>query len=176
MTRVAGPASHCHETIFDREYGELPEQISPGCRGLLYGKRIRWDRGLGAVVTEKDRRGDATTLGYDGFGRPIEVHEPDPITSIAGTEPTLRIVYFTAPGGPVQRTRVEARMAPGTWREAWGYSDGLGTPLLSLEQADPAAGDGGRWRVSGLPARGRSGWYVRCTTRGSMPAIRRRIR
>ena len=164
LVLTTGSAGHCEETQFDREYAELPERTTAlgeelagglsGCgNNASYSKRLSWDRGFGATLTEKNPQGGASRRVYDGFGRTIEVYQPNAASGLPDAEPSLRITYFTNPGGPVQRTRVESRVGPGSWRQGWAYSDGMGTPLLSLEQADFAHGDGGAWLVSGLPDR-----------------------
>src|SRR5262249_25438754 len=131
--------------------GDPPGSGIKGCGGITYTTRYMWDRGLSAALEVKDPRGAQTTMTYDQFGRPLEVREPDPATGAAVAEPALRFSYFAAQGGPVQRARVESRVGSGVWRVVWAYTDGLGAPLLTLEQADPAAGDGGEWLVAGLP-------------------------
>jgi YD repeat-containing protein len=160
VTYVVEPAGRCEQRIYDADFSQLAVQrialggaagsSLAGCGGIQHRTRLAWDRGLGVVVSETNPQGASTTMTYDGFGRPSEVFSPDPATGLPSALPSARVSYFTAPGGPVQRARVQQRTGAASWREVWGYTDGLGAPLLSLEQADKAAGDGGDWLVSGL--------------------------
>ena len=163
VTLTVSAAGACEQIVYEKDFAQYPSQRIAlggpgpgpfsGCGGIRQRMRLGWDRGLGAPITEATPQGATTVFRYDSFGRPTEVIDPDPLTGAPQDEPSIRIAYFTSPGGPVQRARMEQRTGPGQFRQAWGYTDGAGAPLLSLEQADPSAGDGGDWRVQGL-ARG----------------------
>jgi RHS repeat-associated protein len=164
VVRVEAPAGSCSTVGYDHVYAQLPEAQAAyrdGCGTDAIIQRFSWDRGLERMLSVRQPTGAISTASYDGFGRIVEARSPDPLSGRPATEPTVTIRYLDQAGGPIQRIRVERRLAPGgTSIErrlggrtyvSWIYRDGAGRTLLKLRQADPSAGDGGAWIASGLP-------------------------
>ena len=161
IVRYEAPAGSCAFFRYDRAYAHLlvlQRTAVDGCTGTrMLDTGQGWDSGLQAVVSMREPTGAATVQSFDAFGRLKAAYLPDPATGAAQAEPSLTVQYLDQPGGPAQRIRMELQRAPGAGQVAWSYTDGFGRQLLSLRQADPAAGDGGAWIAAGLPQRNTSG-------------------
>jgi RHS repeat-associated protein len=159
VVKVTAPSGLCRGIVPDPDFAQLPiVEITyggpvggSGCGATELTSQVEWDRGLGARVHESDPSGGERTTVLDGFGRLSAIYRPDPTSGGLEAEPSLQMTYYIADGGPVQRVKEARHAGPGQWHERWVYLDGIGRRLLTLTQADPAAGDGGTWRVSGLP-------------------------
>ncbi len=162
----AGAHGRCRNVTWDQDYAELAtiETVlagaagGDGCGTTSLSSVATYDRGLGAVTMVVDLHGELTTVAYNGFGWPTELHEPSPllpgtVTSIASvrnsyvlpsdwTETPYTIVHSQTQDGADTETS--------SYADAWAYGDGLGRVVITLKQADPSAGDGGGWIASGL--------------------------
>ncbi len=117
----------------------------------------RYDRGLVLTVRVTDLHGELTDVSYDGFGRVLAVLKPDPDTVGAVSPLPAAIVEYTLAdvlGKPYSliHTQTLVGETPGDakYRNAWAYVDGLGRTIVTLDQADPTAGDGGDFVANGL--------------------------
>jgi RHS repeat-associated protein len=160
IVRVEAPAGICIAFSYDPDYAQLSEiqtVYRDGCGTDTISQRFSWDRGLERILGITNPTGMIATAAYDSYGRIAEARLPAPSSGPPATEPTVTIQYLDQAGGPIQRKRVERQLGPGKTYVSWVYSDGLGRELLNLHQADPAAGDGGAWLVSGLPQLSKDG-------------------
>lgn len=156
VTLVETPGDHCVATKFDRDYASLSRrnvQFSGGCGKGARATESEWDRGFVAETFTSRPDGSASRVALDDFGRVVALHAPDPATGAPSGAPSSRIEYQVTAGGPVQRVKVESVEGPGRTRTTWKYVDALGRGVLTLAEADPSAGDGGQWIVSGLSRR-----------------------
>ncbi len=116
-----------------------------------------YDRGLGLPIKVTDLHGEVTEVDYDGFGRAVTVTKPDPgsVGSLSPL-PSAKIEYFLADvtGKPYSLIHTQAQVGAtpsyATYRSSWAYVDGMGRTILTLDQADPSAGDGGDFVANGL--------------------------
>jgi YD repeat-containing protein len=91
--------------------------------------------GLPTLITGWD--GTSTDLKYDAFGRLTETWAPH--WSLPGTRLLAqRVTYDAAPRSPVQKVKVES-FGGADVVVSWVYLDGFGSPVLSINQADPTA-------------------------------------
>jgi RHS repeat-associated protein len=118
-----------------------------------------YDRGLEKPTLVTDLHGETTVVAYDGLGRLSAFYRPDPSTlGLAEPNASYQVTYDVDPTGArpysLMHTISLAGASTGSAavgaREAWGYIDGLGRTVLTMAQADPAAGDQGAWVVQGL--------------------------
>ena len=112
-----------------------------------------WDRGLGVLNTVTDPTGEATSVGYDGFGRVTFVRAPPVDGCEASAVPVQRFRYELAVGGlPISVVTAFAENdcdAIGAGAiETRTYVDGLGRTRAVLSPA--SSGDPGAWIQSGL--------------------------
>lgn len=127
--------------------------VSFSCGNLGLTASATYDRGLEAVQLVTDLHGELSKVDYDGFGRTTALYKPDPTNvGVVSSLPSVKIEY--ALGEPVSRLHTSAHdgaaLADLAYREAWAFVDGLGRTVATLDEADPAAGDGGSWVVNGL--------------------------
>lgn len=163
-TRTTLAGASCASTTYDPTYGQLPVLSTgyvgdggpDGCGLTELVTTAEYDRGLEAVTRRTGPNGEVAAASYDGFGRVIATYAPD--TANVGqvsTVPTATYAYSVTPDSDVQpwsavfSSVLGGASGPGTRRESWVYTDGLGRTLLALEQADPTAGDGGTWLAGG---------------------------
>jgi hypothetical protein len=154
-----GPSGRCTVSSYEGDFAQLPARVvryRTGCGSLGTGYNSvitehRWDRGFELPTYSTGPNGTMSRIVYDGFGRQNALFLPDPKTGQLEPEPWVRYFYDDIAGGPAQRVRMVVYDSPSRSRTEWSYTDGKGRGLLSLVQADPAAGDGGAWVVNGLP-------------------------
>ncbi len=177
QTGAAG--SFCRSTQYDPTYAQLPvietawvgaapgwtTGIFPihhgpptvGCGTVPLTTQAGYDRGLGVVTSFTDVRGEASLVSYDGFGRLATLTKPDPIQ--VGTPlplPSMTVEYYltTDPvNQPYSLVHTQAQdgadPSVASYHDTWAYVDGLGRTLITLQEADPSAGDGAPWIASG---------------------------
>jgi RHS repeat-associated protein len=168
LTKIVLPNGRCRNVNYDDNYGELATSESlfvgsldqnTGCGSVEIKAFATYDRGLALVVAAADLHGEKTAVEYDSFGRVVTMTSPDPgsLGSVSGV-PSVKIEYFlTQNPGQQPYSIIHSQSQDGadsntsSYRNAWGYVDGLGRIIVMLEQADPNAGDGGDWVASGLP-------------------------
>jgi RHS repeat-associated protein len=153
VTLVEGSNAHCAMTAFDKDYADLPienAQFSGGCGNGPIGTAAEWDRGFGAPTWTSKPDGSSSRVELDDFGRIVAAYAADPTSGIPLNAASSRIDYQVVEGGPVQRIKVTQSEGGGQTHTSWSYVDSLGRPVLTLNQADPAAGDGGQWVVNGM--------------------------
>jgi RHS repeat-associated protein len=162
VVETHGPNGRCVGTSYDPEYAQLPIRViryKTGCGSIgtvfnsIDNKR-RWDRGMEVQIAATAQNGTVSSTRYDGFGRPVAWFRPDPVTGATQIQPYAVETYHDIVGGPVQQVTIKVNDTPTRSRATWKYTDGTGRQLLTLTQADPAAGDGGDWVASGLPRLG----------------------
>jgi RHS repeat-associated protein len=157
ITIVEGPNGHCALTEFDSDYASLPQNnvvFTEGCGKGPVKNEMRWDRGFDTAIFSSSADGSSSRVELDDFGRVVATYASDPETGAPAPLFSSRIDYQVTEGGPVQRVKIESSEGPGKTHTTWRYLDSLGRDVLTLEQADPSAGDEGRWVGSGLPRRG----------------------
>lgn len=164
-TSVTTPAGHCSNTMFDAAFAQLPVAatvhtgyVPPGsssCGTYTLTSSLAYDRGLEMSTQSTGPGGEVSVTVYDGFGRVISVHLPDPDAGWAPSAiPSARYEYYLADGAtPYSKVRTllqdGATASISSFAESWSYVDGLGRSLVTITQADPTAGDAGPWIASG---------------------------
>ncbi len=147
----------CAEVVYDPAYGSFPTEVktgksyalgAPGCSNALGSNRYAsvrtvYDRKLGVPTERVGAHLDLTRWVYDGFGRIIEARDPSP-TSPLTTEPAPRIALDYKDFATYARVTVLGRDGS----EAHAYTDGLGTPLMTLTRSKSGADPG--WIASGV--------------------------
>lgn len=157
VVRLEAPAGRCATFIYDPHFAQLIERRRVHHKGCTnsdaFENETTWDRGLQQILLSREPNGALTTSTYDGFGRLVEVRMPDPVTGAPASQPSLSVQYLGEAGAPIQKVRMETQLGEGRNQVTWSYTDGFGRHLLTLRQADKAAGDGGAWVASGLTQR-----------------------
>ena len=163
---------YAHLPVTGRLYAGPVGANSCGSRPFVH--TVTYDRGLEAVLESRelaDPGGETLSpvkYTYDAFGRVIAMTHADPAVApracpaglaacgVLATQASTLIDYYLPddPGvTPYTMTRVRALdgATPNVnqYTEGWSFADGLGRTLASLSQADPTAGDAGRWIVTG---------------------------
>ena len=147
------PNGKCTRVTYDAAYNQLPIETSVfrnGCgNGALTTSRA-FDRGLEVVTTELSPAMHMTMAAYDGFGRVVEVDQPDGDASgHTAAAPALKVDYALADTGPIRKihvSRVDGQAGQTTYDESWLYVDAFGRSLFSLRQAESG------WVVEGMAA------------------------
>jgi RHS repeat-associated protein len=140
--------------------GQIPDGQSCGETALT--ANANYDRGLSLAVDVLDLHGEPTRIGYDGLGRVVMLTRPSPYVT-EGQPPGLsafasvKIEYLlpddwtTKPYSILHTMKQDgADHSFAAYEETWGYFDGLGRTLVTIEEADPSAGDGGAFIARGL--------------------------
>ncbi len=165
-TSVTTPAGHCKAATFDSAFAQLAVSetvhsgfVAPGsssCGTYTLTSSVEYDRGLGVATQSTGPGGDVGVAVYDGFGRVLAVHEPDPDAGWAPSSvPSAKYEYYLPTDGVTPFSRIRtlhqdgANASVSSFHESWDYIDGLGRTLVSVTQADPTAGDDAAWIASG---------------------------
>ncbi len=168
INHEVAPNSRCRDVTYDSVFGELPAietiyvgAVSNGCGATaLHTTASSYDRGLALPLSITDLHGELTAAVYDGLGRITSLYKPDPNTSNVGKTPAAAsvVLQYFLPTDPTvtpysivhaqEQNGADANTA--SYQDRWTYTDGLGRDIVTLDQADPAAGDGGAWIVDGL--------------------------
>lgn len=149
---------------YDDDYADFPltETIFAGLDGSveLTAQVVSYDRGLGAPLEVRDLHGETTRVVHDGFGRMAKLFRPQDApdgSCTVGTRASVEIEYLLTADPQKQpfsllHTRTQRGKTPDgdDYQEAWAYVDGMGRTLVTLSEADPDAGDAGKWVVQGL--------------------------
>ncbi|HWL86721.1 MAG TPA: hypothetical protein VNO21_13015, partial [Polyangiaceae bacterium] len=164
ITYRTAPNHRCRKVTFETDFAQLPiaETIYVGaatgdCGATALTAYAAYDRGLAAPVNFIDLHGELSTMTYDGFGRRASMRKPNP-AQIGAASPvdSVRIEYIL-PTDPVAtpyslfhtQTQDGPTDADATYHDEWTFLDGAGRKVITLEEADANAGDGGQWVVSG---------------------------
>ncbi|WP_394828244.1 toxin TcdB middle/N-terminal domain-containing protein [Pendulispora albinea] len=158
--RVKGANNRCASTAYDEAFHQMAVAQTVhtnGCGSTGLTTITSFDRGLEVPTMTIAPTGAVSTLSYDGYGRPIRVFQPNAATSILPeAEPSVRMTYFDAVGGPYRRIQVEMRDDAGgaaRYRSAWSYVDPYGLTVATVGEADTSAGDPAPHVVSGQALR-----------------------
>jgi RHS repeat-associated protein len=162
---VQGPHGSCHSIQLDDEYAEFVVEDNSfagnlsvdGCGEQMFTTTASYDRGLGQPVTVVSAQNQPSSVLYDGFGRVVAEYGPS-LTSPGSIDPQPRRLheYFPTPNALTQpysavRSQTIDESPSGTigFVEDVVYVDGLGRTIFTVREADPEAGDGGKYLVSG---------------------------
>ncbi len=165
MTAQTAPNGRCRSVVYDTPYAQLATTetvyagtLSGGCGAVALQASAAYDRGLALVTQVQDLHNELTHVIYDGFGRLSSLFKPDPNqTSTLSPLPSVKVEYFLTTNPKSQpysllhtQTQDGSDPSVSSYRDAWAYVDGLGRTMVTLDQADPTAGDGGDFVVNGL--------------------------
>jgi RHS repeat-associated protein len=178
-----GANERCRGITLDGVYAQLPiaetayagpTSTSTGCGATPLVTSATYDRGLGLVRRVTDLHGEVAEVQYDGFGRLASMTKPDPtaigsLSPLSSVKTEYRLPDVTGKPYSLLHTMVQDGASPSedSYHHAWAYVDGFGRAILTLEQADVLAGDGGDWMATGLteydaksaPRRAYRGWF-----------------
>ena len=164
-----GPAGRCSSRDYDTDYAQLATAAhvlggsadpATGCGTRTFSHTVAYDRGLERVVDSLDARKQPSHFTYDGFGRLTTMTGADPGNPGAlATLPSLTVGY-QLPADPSatpytitdMHTQDGASPNVSSYTETQVVRDGLGRTLVSLQQADPSAGDAGSLVARGYVA------------------------
>jgi RHS repeat-associated protein len=122
----------------------------------------KYDRSFALMTDVVDLHGEPTKAKYDQFGRVTAVTRPSPYVDESGTAelsplPSIKVQYVLPDDWKkIPYALVHTETQDGSdvdvdaYQNAWTYVDGLGRKIVTLDEADPAGGDGGHFIVSGL--------------------------
>lgn len=160
-----GANNRCTSNVLDPEYASLPvsETVYAGlpvagsdCGPKLLTTFATYDRGLGAPVGVTGFNGEQSSVHYDEFGRTKAIYKPEPATGLPALVASVEVDYLLPSDATSQPfSRIHSRTQDGDttssteMMESWAYVDGLGRAMVTLQEADQAAGDLGDWVVSG---------------------------
>jgi RHS repeat-associated protein len=165
LTAQSAPNGRCRTIVYDSPFAQLPttETVYVGpqsgsCGSVALQAMAAYDRGLGVATDVQDIHNELTHVTYDGLGRLTSLYKPDPNqTSTLSARPSLMVEYFLTTNPSTQpyslihtQTQDGSDPAVNSYRNAWAYVDGMGRAIVTLDQADPTAGDGGDFVVNGL--------------------------
>ena len=165
MVRAETPNGRCSGISYDAAYQQLPIATQEWRAGCLSPDPLEttreFDRGLSAVVRETAP--DTTVMGvrYDGFGRLIEIDQPDAVTlGQVSPFPSVIVDWSLADKGPIPKVhtrRISGSGASPTYAETWTYVDSLGETLATISQGDTPD----TWIATGMTARSVNGRMLR---------------
>jgi hypothetical protein len=86
VSALTGAHGRCSSRAYDSDFAQLVTVEtdfvgapgSDGCGTTALQALAGWDRGQMTPTMVVDLHGELTTLSYDGFGRPTEIHKPSP--------------------------------------------------------------------------------------------------
>ncbi|HMA97768.1 MAG TPA: toxin TcdB middle/N-terminal domain-containing protein [Polyangiaceae bacterium] len=162
---MQGPLGACHSIEVDPLYAEFVvtdnafagDTSFDGCGDRMFTTSATYDRGLGLPLTVTSPRNQPSQAEYDGFGRILAEFGPsvDAPTTL-DSRPRKLYEYYPTTNPVTQpysvlRTQTIDEDSNGAvgYVEDVGYVDGLGRTLYALSEADPGAGDGGKYVVGG---------------------------
>jgi len=168
LVKTRGALGRCRSVVRDEDYADLPvietafagDIGADGCGDREFVTYASIDRGLEVLTSVVDVAGQPASFSYDGFGRLVaKTHvnpdEPGVLSSVPA-ETYEYLLPEDATEAPytivVARGQDGASSEEDDYFERYGYADGLGRPMVSLSEADPGAGDGGAFVVSGRSA------------------------
>ncbi len=165
VTKTTAPNARCRTIGYDEPFAQLAltETVYAGtpvngCGSTLLTASAAYDRGFALVTQVQDLHNEITLVEYDGFARLSALTKPDPAqTSTPSARPSVKVEYFLTQNPTQQpysvihtQTQDGASPADDSYRNAYAYVDGMGRPIVSIDQADPTKGDLGAWVVNGL--------------------------
>lgn len=166
VTATRAPGGRCSSSVLDPTYADLivvdtvfaGTTGSDGCGTTVLATTGTYDRGLAVIRSATGYNGELSRADYDGFGRVVALWAPDP-TRLGATAPlpAQKFEYIlpessAAPPLSIIHTQVQDGPTPDvdSYAHAWSFVDAFGRDLITLHQADPAAGDDGEWVATGL--------------------------
>lgn len=162
------------ELTYDTAFGQLvtAEAIHTQGAGLaaltgvadtvLVSQVLEYDRGLAAPLEMSDIGGHFTKTVFDGFGRIVATHAPDPDTGAAQELPTSTFSYALPPESGGNFIRIHSRSQDGAggetqaYLESYTYQDGFNRPIATLMEAEKEGGgnygddEARRWIVGAM--------------------------
>jgi len=164
-----GASGRCSGRVADANYAALTVTgkatagaLDPNtqCGSVIFTHNVTYDRGLETVLTSTDPVAQPSSFTFDGFGRLLSASQVDPDRSGQLAALPMTTVSYVFPTDPdvtpytetITRTQVGADVSINTYAESRTYTDGMGRTIASFAPADPAAGDGGDWVMSGQVA------------------------
>jgi RHS repeat-associated protein len=166
----AAPNGRCRQMLYMSDYQDLPtqENLYVGAAGpgtctagggpqgaVELSSKAGYDRGLGIIVDVIDLHFEPSRFVYDEFGRFTSMKKPSAVAQVLSASPSTLVDYDLAiPSRPYSivhtQTMVGTTESDGTYRDSYAYVDGLGRTVVTLDEADPNAGDGGQWILDAL--------------------------
>ena len=164
LVREEGPNGRCRDVAYDSGYQQLPTTeavyTGGGCTLGALSTTATYDRGFELVVNVTDMQSQPTAIRYDHFGRLSELTRPDPLAAgQLSPLPSLKVQYFlppdlSQPGSPAFHSIIRTETQDGDslsaneYLNSYAYIDGFGRTVVTLGEADTAAGDDGKWIAS----------------------------
>jgi len=152
----SGKGEHCSATTYDPAFAQLPTSqtvYTHGCGGAALTNSTVYDRGFEVATMTIAPNGATSTAVYDTFGRVTQTFASAPnLPGMPETTPSTKMTYVDVQGGPYQKVELGARDGDGSaprYRASWVWTDPFGHATATVHQADPSAGDGGPFIVSG---------------------------
>jgi YD repeat-containing protein len=136
------PNGRCTGIQYDSQYSLFPTQTSiyrTGCGVDPLTVNRTFDSVLERLIQELNQANQLTAMKYDGFGRLIEIDQPDDhVPGKTAANPAVLIDYSQAGAGPVSKFHIQqisgTEQLP-TYDERWTYTDGFGRTLFTLSGA-----------------------------------------
>jgi RHS repeat-associated protein len=128
-----------------------------------------FDRGFGKAIAQVDPSGAMLVTTYDGAGR-LKAQAKPSAELLGLTTDSVTIQYWDAAFDGIRFDgvrRMQTRTVVGNganvpvYRDVYSLIDAFGSVLATATTADPGAGDGGAWLISGLTDRSGTGKVAR---------------
>jgi RHS repeat-associated protein len=157
--RVGSASDYADLPTSETVYVGTPNPANSGCGATPLTASAQYDRGLNLVTLVTDLHGEVSYAEYDGFGRTAAVTKPDPTNlGSLSPNPSVTIDYYLPVDPTTQpfaafhtHTLDGANPSVVQYRDTWTYTDGMGRTIVTVDMADPVAGDAAPWIASGLP-------------------------
>jgi RHS repeat-associated protein len=153
ITRIVGPGAipSCQTIRYDAPFSQFPEVTETRRNGCASSSVItvtrEFDRGFGAVVTERSPNGGLTENKLDDFGRIVSVTWPQPDAAPLTSVPAMTFRYHDQ--SPLSWVAISRNTGTGPNLESIDVYNGLGEKVFGFDRADPSAGDLGNWVLRG---------------------------
>lgn len=172
-----GANGRCAARAYDGQYAQLVRKAvayagpvgDTGCGTHELVTEGEYDRGLGKARRTVGPNGEVAQVDYDDLGLVIRSWDPSADTpGQLAAAPAGAFDYLLPADWKVtpyvvlhKQARDGATPDVASYHETWSFSDGHGRPMVALTEADPSAGDGGEWIVSGFVDRNKKGSPIR---------------
>lgn len=152
----------CTSVLYDDAYKQFPKSVTAyaetSCTGGALTTELVVDRGLGAVVSQREPNGAVTRIKHDVFGRVAEVFAPAPDGGAGTTTLAAQITYETH--APTPHVKIARYVTDDTPVRSVEIFNALGEHVLGFDQADPIA-DGAPWIARSWAQRDGAGRVVK---------------